>query len=374
MKQLILLLIVAMLTPFDVSASEIEMAGNLYNEIYITQKKKTRKTTKKSTRRRTTRKRTTKKTPSRPSWIKILGDSTEMRAVALFSGNKTCLDTYVKVAKAYADSMGEGVHVYCMPIPLSSEFYVPEGETPSRLQRDRIDYAFRSLGDTITGVSISDTLFAHRDENIYARTDHHWLPMGAYYAAREFAKAAKVPFRSLDSYDEYCVHDFVGTMPNTARCPGLAKWPEEFVYYMPRDVEYKATYITYRLNSGRSAVIGETDEYEAEIFRKYQDGSKSTYCTFLGGDPFLISIDTNVRNGRRLLILKDSFGNALPAYLLYSFERICVVDCRYFTKNIIDYCKEKEITDILFANNITHACSSKTTDMYVRYLKQNKKQ
>ena len=63
-------------------------------------------------------------------------------------------------------------------------------------------------------------------------------------------------------------------------------------------------------------------------------------------------------------------GNALPSFLLYSFTDIHVVDCRYFTKNLRDYVRDNAITDILFANNLQHACTPATTEKYYQYLIQ----
>ncbi|MBR1732421.1 MAG: hypothetical protein IJ729_01575, partial [Alloprevotella sp.] len=60
---------------------------------------------------------------------------------------------------------------------------------------------------------------------------------------------------------------------------------------------------------------------------------------------------------RRLIIIKDSFGNALPAHLFHSFEEVHVVDFRYFTKNMVRYVRENGITDVLFACNIFNVCS-----------------
>ena len=60
------------------------------------------------------------------------------------------------------------------------------------------------------------------------------------------------------------------------------------------------------------------------------------------------------------MIIKDSYGNALPGYLFGSFEDIYVVDFRYFTKNIVQYVKDNQITDILFANNLQHAYARST--------------
>ena len=63
-----------------------------------------------------------------------------------------------------------------------------------------------------------------------------------------------------------------------------------------------------------------------------------------------------MNNGRKLVMFKDSFGNALVPFLLNSFEEICVVDMRYFELNAIDYIQEKGATDVLFADCVFTAC------------------
>ena len=72
----------------------------------------------------------------------------------------------------------------------------------------------------------------------------------------------------------------------------------------------------------------------------------------------------------KLLILKDSFGNALPGYLFYSFEEIHVVDSRYFPDNILAYIQQNQITDVVFCNNIIHASMAKIQENLLRYLEQ----
>ena len=134
--------------------------------------------------------------------------------------------------------------------------------------------------------------------------------------------------------------------------------PEDFVYYMPQLAQYETTFINYSVDDCYQ-VIGESRPQKGEFFHKYRQGSSMAYSTFMGGDLKLTQVRTSVSNSRRLLILKDSYGNALPGYLFYSFEEIHVVDGRYFTRNMKDYVAEHGITDILFANNIFQACGSR---------------
>ncbi|MDE6343373.1 MAG: hypothetical protein K2L69_01420, partial [Muribaculaceae bacterium] len=91
---------------------------------------------------------------------------------------------------------------------------------------------------------------------------------------------------------------------------------------------------------------------------------------FMGGDQCLVRVDTSVRNGRRLVILKDSYGNAVPSFLFGSFEQVHVIDFRYFTRNIVDYVRDNGITDMLFVHNIFNVCGSAASSAYRRFLRQ----
>jgi hypothetical protein len=78
----------------------------------------------------------------------------------------------------------------------------------------------------------------------------------------------------------------------------------------------------------------------------------------MGGDAKITRINTQVGNGRRLAVFKDSFGNALIPFLTGSFEEIIVIDIRYFPYKAVDYLNENNITDVLFCNNIFAANTS----------------
>lgn len=88
----------------------------------------------------------------------------------------------------------------------------------------------------------------------------------------------------------------------------------------------------------------------------------------MGGDTRTVKVTTSTKNGRRLLIMKDSYGNALPGYLFYSFEEIHIIDFRYFTKSVVDYIRRNNISDLLFANNIFHASLDTTCNAYLRIM------
>ena len=144
--------------------------------------------------------------------------------------------------------------------------------------------------------------------------------------------------------------------------------PETFIYYKPRDIEYTTTYINYSIDKDYN-VTGESRAVAGEFFYTFKSAG-SAYCTFMGGDTKITQIRTATNNGRRLIITKDSFGNAIPGYLFYSFEEIHVIDTRYFTKNIVKYAKENKITDFVMANNVAFASAYTTISAYSKFLTQ----
>lgn len=303
------------------------------------------------------------------SGILVVGKAPDARALMVYGASGKAGKAYADAINEYRTMLGSRVKVYCMPIPTAIEFYCPDkAKKMVRPQIATINNIF-SLLQGVKGVDCYTPLRQHKNEDIYLRTDHHWAPLGAYYAAKAFAEAAGVPFGDLSNYDSHTVHDFVGTMYGYSKDISVKKSPEDFVFYTPNGVEYTTTYRNYNVDKGFH-VHGIGKPYKGKFFQHYKDGSGAAYSTFMGGDTKLTQVKTSTNNGRKLLILKDSFGNALPGYLFFSFEEIHVVDFRYFTSNILDYVDEQGITDVLFANGIFNSCGTAMANNYKRFLRQ----
>lgn len=303
------------------------------------------------------------------SGIILVGSGENVRALMGFFGTENGGRKYAAAVNPYGEALGSGVNVWCMPIPTSAEFYWPEAAAKyTKRQWPVFNSIFSNLSDGVRPVDVYSVLAGHVDEPIYLRTDHHWSPLGAYYAAQEFARVAEVPFRDLSAYQADTVHRFVGSMYGYTQNAAVKRAPEDFVYYMPTEVEYTTTHINYELDEDFH-VVSESHPYQGKYFFSFKDGSGAAYTTFMGGDIKQVKVETSTHNGRRLLVIKDSFGNALPGYLFYSFEEIHVADFRYFTKNVADFVDEHRITDVLFANNITNTCVPYTYSRFRKLLK-----
>lgn len=307
-----------------------------------------------------------------PRGIIITQSGGHLRAFSAFRPDTTAGHAWADAVNRCAEAFGPDVRTYAMLIPTAAAFYTPKAAANwVKSQADRIRRICARLDTAVHVVDAYSALAGHVAEPIYSRTDHHWAPLGAYYAARAFAQRAGVTFRDLTHYEADTIHRYVGTMYTFTKDAAVKADPEDFVFYKPLGVDYKATFVDYTLDKTRRHVTRASQPHLADFFRAFPDGSASAYLTFMGGDTKLVGVRTSAPAPRRLLILKDSFGNALPPFLFYGFNEVHVVDCRYFTGNITAYVRDHGITDVLFANNMEHACMQSVARNYRRYLTQS---
>lgn len=265
------------------------------------------------------------------------------RADGHYLGLMPCWGTY-SLCESWAESVNglkrrlPEANVYHMIVPTASEFYVPDGwDSFTASQKNKIDHAASFL-ENVTDIDAYSALEAHLGEEIYARTDHHWLPLGGYYAAEEFAKAAGLDFPALSAYERVERGGYVGSLYGYAKDEHLKNDPEVFTLYLPpNNAALKTTYYDKDFRNG----------YESALM--LSPDASGFYCSFLGSDDRIARIETDVKNGRTLVIFKESYGNALVPFLTSSFEEIYVCDIRYFSPNAVEFCESVGATDVLTA-------------------------
>ncbi len=270
--------------------------------------------------------------------IIVVNHNGHYRALELFGGGTG--NTYVEALNNLHKDLGDSVQIYTMIAPLASEYYLPSNYSGfSVSQKECFDSIASRLDSGIISVDIDTVLAQHTTEDIYFRTDHHWTPLGAYYAAQTFAQAAKLDFKELSTYQKNDIEGFVGTMYAFTQDPHINNDPETFTYYVPSNIDDCVTehYDTDFTNMS-----------EWDFFSGVGDPQHNAYLTFMGGDEQVVRVKTNVKNGRKLAVVKDSYGNAIPGYLFGSYEEIYVIDMRYFDLNLVNFVKEQGITDLLF--------------------------
>ncbi len=268
------------------------------------------------------------------------------RGIMLFGGSYSNGQTYAEYVNNFKSDLG--INVYSMICPTPVSYYLPEKyEDMTASEKDNIDNINEYL-DGVIPIDAYGALMEHKNEDIYQRTDHHWAQLGAYYAAQEFAKQADVPFAKLSSYKRIEKDGYVGTLYGYTGDSDLKDNPEKFVYYKPTNNYGTTYYDTDMTNERDGSLLINIDNVEPV----------SWYLVFMGTDAAVTHVHTDVDNGRKLAIVKDSYGNALVPCLTGSFEDIYVVDMRYFDLNAVSQFRQWEITDLLFAMNTFSATGS----------------
>ena len=272
--------------------------------------------------------------------ILILGT----RALEIYYGSEDRSKLFAETLNAFAEKLDPSVNVYSMVIPKASAYYLKYSETYAKLAdrcKNNIETVASNLSERIKNVDAYNAMLPHESEEIYFRTDHHWTALGAYYAVEEFCQVAGVNCTPLDNYTLNRREGFVGSMYNyTGKNPKILNNPEDMITLVTSS-PYTATFFNQTFSNG----------FEHDLFWSVSEEKKSSwYLTFICGDTYTVRVKSGTcTNGRKLLIVKDSYGNILPTLLVDSFEEIYVVDARKFELSLVDTVNSLGITDVLFA-------------------------
>jgi hypothetical protein len=265
------------------------------------------------------------------------------RAFTAFDYSASAAEMYADTLNRFRKSVDSNVRVYSLLAPTSVEFTSNKDVKKfSDSQKDAFAKVNEHLNDDIGKIDAYSSLADHKDEYIYFRTDHHWTALGAYYAyAKLMEQMGETPV-PLDQYEASDIPGFLGTAYKQTLSPKLKSHPDTLTYYTP------FTSYTYTMYSSTNKPVARN-----VVDPKYAKLSSTYYAAFLGGDFPWGEITTDNKNGKRIVVIKDSYANAFVPFLLPHFTKVYYLDPRYYKGNLIDFVKEQKITDVLFLNNST---------------------
>ena len=70
-----------------------------------------------------------------------------------------------------------------------------------------------------------------------------------------------------------------------------------------------------------------------------------------------MKVVSNNKNGRRAVLVKNSFGNPFATLIYHHYEELYIVDLRYFKKGLLNLIKDKLINDVIILNGVFSANS-----------------
>lgn len=171
-------------------------------------------------------------------------------------------------------------------------------------------------------IDIRDSLKeAEKSEQIYYRTDHHWTLKGAYEAYCEYCKEMGIDIRKYDEFNvkEIC-DNFYGSL---------------YSKVLDREASPDKIYATFS-DALANIKVTKDGKITDGIYNEKGLTRKDKYSYFFGGNCGRVDISTEVKNGSKLLVIKDSFANCFVPFLIDSYSEITMIDPRYYSGSITE--------------------------------------
>ena len=248
----------------------------------------------------------------------------------------------INAINAFAERFPEK-QMYFMLAPTAQEFNMSRIPSYAGLLSEKtfIDDCYKKTRSIMT-IDCRSFLAGRADEYIYYRTDHHWTSLGAFYGYHSAAKALGYASYGYGYFNiETASSEFRGTLYSKTLDDSIA--PDSIEYYMLAKNEPKVRMIT---RNGP-----EIHEYDSLYVRSYLN-EKDKYSGFTGSNVPVVEIDTDVDNGKSLLIVKDSYAHSLVPFLSKHYSKIAMVDMRYIHTSLDQLINLNDYSQVLFMFNV----------------------
>lgn len=247
------------------------------------------------------------------------------------SKNLQSLEKFVGKAKQNAD-----VHVMMVP----TKSWVLREKLPAFAPHYKEQKFYDALQQKLEKedvlISVEPVLDAHKEEEIYYRTDHHWTTLGAWYAYEQYTKAVGGDLQRAQGKKKFrCISkDFYGT---TYAKINYARQADKIEIYEPAD----KLRVVYNMGEKKTKTL-----YDFSFLK-----TADQYSVFTGGNQAVLEITGGIKNGKTLLLIKDSFANSILPFLAEDYEKLVVVDLRQLNVSGDRLLEMFSPTDILILYN-----------------------
>lgn len=290
--------------------------------------------------------------PLRDSWTGLKARAEQLLGKREFNGVYLCGDTLIAKVDPPPENLGERnlAHVARLAERTESPVYLGLIPSAAEIWREKLPAgaeswdqpAFIAQGAALEGVKPVDLLGAlsvHAGEDIFYRTDHHWTTLGAYYGYAALMEAlgrgAETPDRG-DFSPETLSDEFDGTLYSQSGVHWLL--PDAMEAWVKED--------GLSVTSWRSGAPEEAPLYDRSFLER-----KDKYAAFLGGNQPLCVIRNETGTGR-LLLIRDSYADALAPFLALHFQEVHLLDLRYYRGSAAAYAAENGVDNIVVLQSV----------------------
>ncbi len=282
--------------------------------------------------------------PMRDAWIGVKARAEQAIGKQEFNDVYLCGDRLVSAVPipdlalvernlASVQKLAGRVPVMVGLIPSAADIWqekLPSG-APSWNQQILMDQA-EAFG--LKMVDFRAVLQRHRQEPIFYRTDHHWTTLGAYYGYAAVMRALGGEPLRMDMFTPETVSKtFYGTLYSQSGVHWLK--PDAIEFWVPED---GLTVTSWRTGKPQPSML-----YD----RLYLD-KKDKYSAFLGGNqPICVIENENGEKQEKLLLVRDSYSDALAPFLAQHYKEVHLLDLRYYRGSVAAYAETQGIDQVL---------------------------
>ena len=273
-----------------------------------------------------------------------------------YEENTVLTDSNIGALNSFAESLDEDIPVNFLLVPNAScvlRDKLPETNICGD-QKATIERIKGMLSERIELACPVEALEAEGGSSYY-RTDHHWTAHGAELGYSALRQTMGLPV--ADCFERTCeeLPDFYGTLYSKAPAAWAQSDTIQLVNYKGNDITVR--YVSQNGDHKPPAECTEKDGIPEKqgLFAEAPKSTKDKYATIMGGNFALTEIETNGITDEHVLLLKDSYANAVLPDLCAQFRHISMIDLRYYhieDETVSEYVKSHDIDRVIYIYNV----------------------
>ncbi|RSK28526.1 hypothetical protein EJF36_17545 [Bacillus sp. HMF5848] len=301
--------------------------------------------------------------------LQLLLNKTVISNTVVLDNDWILSEPFAKVYTDYMDKSTGNLNTLANQFP-KTEFYFAAAPHKTNMLMDKFpnylpenvgveaqQYFWSNLHKNVIPIDLHNYFLNHYSyderENMYFRTDHHWNMDGAFAGYTGIMEALATQSNSIvnapstiDQYTKTCLTNnyFVGSY-NRQLYLLIDASKEVLCHYEPNSsFNFSSVYA----KDGRGK---EFTNFE-DIYKTDTEG-QVTYAGLYAGDFSVIKYNKEkADNDKKVVIVKDSYANAITPFIAQHFTKTTVLDLRHYTeKTLKDFLEEEQADIVLFIYN-----------------------
>lgn len=263
--------------------------------------------------------------------------------IEMFVKNPEQEKIYAQTVNYYAQKLPENIKLYNMIVPTQLSFKKPIYKNLQDDQEKAISSIYEKIDESVTKVDVFGEIEPHSDEYLYFRTDHHWTQRGAYYGYSAFMSAEGGEKVDINDFEVNSIGGVLGYLYDKVNDASVMTVPDTLEWF---DINSDG-HIKTRMHSVDDN--GEQITYGNSMY----DQTKAGYSFFFGGDHDIVEM-TNTKNpdGKTLVVIRESYANALAPWLINNYKKVVLVDPRGYKGTFNEILDEYTPDEVLISNYI----------------------